>query len=154
MGIEEKKKSKRPPKRLPEVTHNPRVPRPAPFLCQPSPTSCLCYGNSPPALLSASVSSCILGNAVHLRLPPRGISPLRVLKGLPVPEGCGKTPAVSGRCGLDREPEKPAGRPEESGEGAPNGRPPGRGQDRHWLRRRRGGGVSGMRRGAVRCSRC
>ena len=58
VGTEAKKECKRPPKRLPEVTHNPsRVPWPAPYLHQPFPTGRLCYRNSPPALLSASVSS-------------------------------------------------------------------------------------------------
>lgn len=58
VGTKAKKQCKRPPKRLPKVTHNPsRVPWPAPFLHQPFPTGRLCYRNSPPALLSASVSS-------------------------------------------------------------------------------------------------
>lgn len=56
------------------------------------------------------------------------MSPLRVLKGLRVPEGCGKTPAVSGGRGHDEESENPAGWGEERGEGTPHrGRPPGRG---------------------------
>lgn len=50
--------SKWTPKRLPGVSHDPsRVLRPAPRLRQPSSAGRLCYGNGPPALLRASVSS-------------------------------------------------------------------------------------------------
>lgn len=52
---------------------------------------------------------CILENAVHLWPPSRGRSSLRVHKGLQVPEGCAKTQAVSGGCGLDRETQEPSG---------------------------------------------
>lgn len=107
---EEKKESKRPPKRLPEVMHDPlRVPQAAPFLRQPSPTSCLRYGNGLPALLSDSFLQSTLENAVYLWLPSHSVSPLHVLEGLQVPEGCAKTTAVSGGCGLDNETEEPAG---------------------------------------------
>lgn len=105
-----KKESKRPPKRLPEVMHDPlRVPQAAPFLRQPSPTSCLRYGNGLPALLSDSFLQSTLENAVYLWLPSHSVSPLHVLEGLQVPEGCAKTTAVSGGCGLDNETKEPAG---------------------------------------------
>lgn len=53
---------------------------------------------------------CTLGNAVYLSLPARCTSPLCVLKGLQVPEGCAKTPVVSRGCGLVGETEEPHGR--------------------------------------------
>lgn len=53
---------------------------------------------------------CTLGNAVYFSLPARCMSPLCVLKGLQVPEGCVKTPVVSRGCGLAGETEDPRGR--------------------------------------------
>lgn len=97
---------------------------------------------------------CTLGNAVYLSLSARDMSPLRVLKGLQVPEGCTKTPAGSRGFGLARETEEPAGGAEGMGDVPPQWATPGRGSGLYWLRRHGGGGVSGMRRGAVRRSRC
>lgn len=97
---------------------------------------------------------CTLGNAVYLSLSARDMSPLRVLKGLQVPEGCTKTPADSRGFGLARETEEPAGGAEGMGDVPPQWATPGRGSGLYWLRRHGGGGVSGMRRGAVRRSRC
>lgn len=52
-----KREWKWPPKRLPEVTHDPSRVRGLPHFYQPPPSSRLCYGNSPPTHLSISAYS-------------------------------------------------------------------------------------------------
>lgn len=103
-GPQEKKKKKN-PNGLPrgsrshaqsfEGSHFSRShPQPAAFAME----TVLPPSSEPPSL------QCILENAVHLRPPSRGRSSLRVQEGLQVPEGCARTQAIPGGCGLDRDP--------------------------------------------------
>lgn len=109
-----------------------------------------------PPSLAPPFLQCTLENAVYLWLPSRGKSSLHALKGLRVPESCAKTPAVSGEGDvvLTERPRNPPAEPKGVGKAPPNGRPPRRYPGRHWLWRFTEGGVIGMRRGAVRRSRC
>lgn len=126
---------------IPDHVHSSEVPGPAPLLHHPQGADFAMETVLPPSS-APKASQCTLGNAVHLCSATPGTSPLRGPKRLHVPVGRANTRAVSGDKVSTEGPEPP------------NGQPPGRSLHHHWLRWRGGGGVSGMRRGAVRRSRC
>jgi hypothetical protein len=97
---------------------------------------------------------CPLGNAVHLCCLPAAWAHSSALRDYKFQKAMRKLRRSLGAVVLTERPRNLREGQEGSETVLPNGQPLGRGPRRYWLRRHGEGGVSGMRRGAVRCSRC